>query len=97
LKAEKKGKKKKGLNIFGIVSPQNREHQKRYLFIYLFNQLGNGIPVPFCCFGFYFFMFPPTTTQKATTPFALTHEDMPCNHFRQKKKKRFEMENYMAR
>jgi hypothetical protein len=39
---------------------------------------------------FFFALYVPTqppTTQKATAPFALTHEDMTCYHFRPKKKK----------
>ncbi len=83
----KEGKKK---NIFGILSPQNREHQKRYLFIYLLIGKRESGPLLLLWILFFFALYVPTqppTTQKATAPFALTHEDMTCYHFRPKKKK----------
>jgi hypothetical protein len=61
-----------------------------YLFIYLLIGKRESGPLLLLWILFFFALYVPTqppTTQKATAPFALTHEDMTCYHFRPKKKK----------
>jgi hypothetical protein len=55
--------------------------------IYLLINWETGIGPSFAALDFIFFALyvpHPPTTQKATIPFALTHEDMTCYQFRQK-------------
>ncbi len=80
----KEGKKK----TFLVSCPPKTANTRKD--IYLFINWETGIGPSFAALDFIFLCalcshLP--TTQKATTPFALTHEDITCNHFRPKKKK----------